>query len=318
MVFLCVSVRVSAQDVHFSQLDFNPLLLNAAYAGFVDGGARLGAAYRTQWASVSHPFQTFSLTADGLVLHDRYRRKGLGLGGVFYRDKAGTLDYGTTSAEAMVAYNHALDWSGAHHLSLGFSLGYHQLGYNSSQATLFDESEELTRQQRYYMTVGTGVAWSYAPDDDGWLRVGLAAHNLNRPSLAMLDGDDSRRATRWLLSARWGHMLGGHWMISPVLQAQWQKDNSELCYGADVRWLLDDDERRHLVLAAGMALRHADAVVLSVMAEYNALQVVFCYDANTSSLSDASSGYGAVELGIGYRFFRPRTHRRKALPCPIM
>lgn len=316
--FFCVSASVSAQDVHFSQLDFNPLLLNAAYAGFVDGGARLGAAYRTQWASVSRPYQTFALTADGLLLHDRYRRNGLGLGGLFYRDKAGALDYGTTSAEAMVAYNRALGWNGDHRLSLGLSLGYHQLGYDVSRVTLYDESEALEQRQRYYLTLGAGMAWSYAPDDDWWLRVGLAAHNLNSPSLALLEGDDSRLASRWLLSARWGRMLGDHWMLSPVLQAQWQKGNSELCYGADVRWLLGEDDRRHLVLAAGLVLRHSDAAIISVMAEYNALQVIFCYDANTSSLSDASSGYGAVELGVGYRFAKQKTHRRKALPCPIM
>lgn len=318
MVFLFLSATVSAQDVHFSQMDFNPLLLNPAYSGFIDGGARLDAAYRTQWASVSHPFQTFALTADGLVLRDRYRRNGLGLGGMFYRDKAGTLDYGTTSAVAMAAYNRALDWSGIHHLSLGLSLGYHQLGYDVSQVTLYDEGEQLTQQQRHYLTVGAGVAWSCEADEAWWLRVGLAAHNLNRPSLALLEGDDSRLATRWLLSARWGRMLGDHWMVSPVLQAQWQQGNSELCYGADVRWLHGDDDAHRLVLGAGVALRHADAVIFSVTAEYNALQMILCYDANTSTLSEASSGYGAVELGIGYRFVKQRTQRRKAMPCPIM
>lgn len=318
LLFLWATATASAQDVHFSQLDFNPLLLNPAYSGFIDGGARVGAAYRTQWASVSYPFQTFALTADGLVLRDRYRRNGLGLGGRFYRDKAGTLDYGTTSVEAMAAYNRTLDWSGVHHLSLGVSLGYHQLGYDVSQVTLYDEGETLDQQHRRYLTVGAGVAWSCEPDDGWWLRVGLAAHNLNQPSLALLEGDDSRLAQRWLLSARWGRMLGDHWLLSPVLQVQRQQGNNELCYGADVRWLLGDDDRHHLLLGAGLALRHADAAIISLMAEYNALQVIFCYDANTSSLSDASSGYGAVELGVGYRFVKSQKKRRKALPCPIM
>lgn len=316
--WLGLAVSAEAQDVHFSQLDFNPVLTNPAYSGFVYSGARMGAAYRTQWASVSHPFQTFALTADGLVLHDRYRRNGLGLGGMFCRDKAGTLDFGTTSAEAMVAYNRTLDWSGVNHLSIGVSLGYHQLGYDLSQVALFDESDALVQQQRHYFTWGAGVAWLCEPDYNWWLRMGLAAHNINRPSLALIDGDDTRLAQRWMLTARLGRMLGDNWMVSPVVQTQWQQGNNELCYGADVRWMLNGDERHHFVLAAGLVMRHTDAAIFSLMAEYNALQLIFCYDANVSSLADASSGYGAIELGIGYRFVKNKKIRRKALSCPIM
>ena len=316
--FVWLVASASAQDVHFSQLDFNPVLLNAAYSGFVDGGARVGAAYRTQWATVSRPFRTFALTADGLLLHDRYRRNGLGVGGVFYRDKAGTLDYGTTSAMAMVSLNRALDWSGVHHLSLGVEAGYNLLGYDVSQATLFDDAEVLPQQHRSYLTLGGGLAWSCEPDESWWLRVGVAAHNLNRPSLALWEGDDARLEPRWVFSARMGYWLTGRWELSPVLLAQRQQKYSELCYGLDVRWLVSDDSRHRLLLAAGFALRHADACIFSLMAEYNALQFIFCYDANTSSLSEASSGYGAVELGVGYRFVKPQNRRHKALPCPIM
>ena len=278
MVFLFLSATVSAQDVHFSQMDFNPLLLNPAYSGFIDGGARLGAAYRTQWASVSYPFQTFALTADGM----------------FYRDKAGTLDYGTTSAVAMAAYNRALDWSGIHHLSLGLSLGYHQLGYDVSQVTLYDEGEQLTQQQRHYLTVGAGVAWSCEPDDAWWLRVGLAAHNLNRPSLALLEGDDSRLATRWLLSARWGRMLGDHWMVSPVLQAQWQQGNSELCYGADVRWLHGDDDADDSLLRR----QHVDALrgLVGLRCRGTGYRLPFCQTTQPTPKSDALSDYVKLKI----------------------
>ena len=313
------AVAASAQDVHFSQMDFNPVLLNAAYAGFVDGGGRVGAACRTQWASVSHPYRTFALTADALLWRDRYRRNGAGGGVAFVRDKAGTLDYGTTSAIAMVSYNRALDWNGVHHLALGAEAGFHLRGYDASRATLFDDAEQLLQRELRYVTVGCGLAWSCDPDESWWLRVGVAAHNLNRPLLSLLEGDGAHLEPRYLMSARVGYRLGGHWELSPVALAQIQHGNSEFCYGADVRWRPDgDDGSRRLSLAAGIAVRHGDACLLSVSAEYHALQVIFCYDANTSALAEASSGYGAVELGVVYRFVKQRVQRRRALPCPIM
>lgn len=318
LAFLWVSATVSAQDVHFSQLDFNPLLINASSAGFMSGGARLGAAYRTQWASVSRPYRTFAFTADAQIWHDRYRRNGLGVGAVIYRDKAGTLDYGTTSATAMVAYNRALDWQGVHHLSVGISLGWNLLGYDAAEATLYDESELLVEHQLRYPTVGCGMTWFCEPDDRWWLRVGVSAHNLNRPSLSRLVETEDRLETRLLALVRMGWRLGDRWELSPVLLAQRQYGNSELCYGADVRRSFGADDYRRFVLGAGAAVRHWDAVVFSVTAEYNALQFIFCYDANTSSLAEASSGYGAVELGVLYRFVKPQKPRRKALPCPIM
>ena len=36
--------RSYAQDIHFSQIDLNPVLFNPAYAGFFEGKARFGLA----------------------------------------------------------------------------------------------------------------------------------------------------------------------------------------------------------------------------------------------------------------------------------
>ena len=63
-MLLTVLATARAQDIHFSQVDANPMLLNPAYAGFYNGAGRFGAIYRNQWASVSIPFQTFALTGE--------------------------------------------------------------------------------------------------------------------------------------------------------------------------------------------------------------------------------------------------------------
>src|SRR5881392_4144784 len=56
------SLRLSAQDLHFSQFFNSPLTTNPANTGFLpDGDYRLGINYRNQWSTImSVPYKTMS------------------------------------------------------------------------------------------------------------------------------------------------------------------------------------------------------------------------------------------------------------------
>src|ERR1700712_2629937 len=53
-----------SQDINFSQFYELPLLRNPALSGLFTGDIRVTAAYRTQWASVTVPYQTQSLAGE--------------------------------------------------------------------------------------------------------------------------------------------------------------------------------------------------------------------------------------------------------------
>lgn len=310
IVFLATA---GAQDVHFSHLDFHPALLNPASAG--SSSYRIGAAYRSQWTSVSDPFRTFAFVADIPLWHSRYRRDVVGVGLQGLRDQAGTLAYGITAAAIQVAYHRQIGWN--HRLSIGAEGGGQRTGYNTARADLYDVAETLDGETARYPTVGGGLAWLYTPDADWWLHVGVAAHHLNRPKNTVADGT-SRLQPRYLLSLRSCHGLGDHWSLSPLMVAQWQHDAQEICMGGDARWTYDKMDPHWFSLSAGAVLRTGDAWIFSIEAEYRSLAVMLCYDANISGLSKASSGYGAMELGVRYEFNRTQKKRDKALPCPIL
>ncbi|MEM6697047.1 MAG: type IX secretion system membrane protein PorP/SprF, partial [Bacteroidota bacterium] len=44
--------RVSAQDIHFSQIGYSPLNLNPALTGIFEGDMRFTGNYRQQWNPV--------------------------------------------------------------------------------------------------------------------------------------------------------------------------------------------------------------------------------------------------------------------------
>jgi hypothetical protein len=58
------ALAVFAQDIHFTQFDMQPLIINPAFTGMFDGKVRAGAIYRNQWASVTVPYVTFGGYAD--------------------------------------------------------------------------------------------------------------------------------------------------------------------------------------------------------------------------------------------------------------
>lgn len=309
---------LSAQDIHFSQFDVNPVLFNPAYTGFFEGTARVGAAYRNQWSSVSNPFQTFALTGELSLWRGRYRRSGLSAGCMLFRDKAGSLDYGTTAASLMLSYYFSLDDRCPHFLSLGASLGYNQAGFSVENILLDDPAEAFSRQLSRYPTVALGAAWYFAPVDELQLRAGVSASNLNRPDISYLQLDKAYLERRWDFYSRVEYRCWHSVSLSPIVVVQCQGRNSEVLYGTDVKWYVDESSDRYITLSAGTLFRHGDALAFTLGAEINALLFAFSYDANVSKLVPASNTLGAFELGVVYRFARQQRAKHRSLPCPIM
>ena len=65
IIFLFATKKVSAQDIHWSQINNNPIFQNPANTGNFEGDFRFVGNYKDQWRSVTVPFTTFSISAGG-------------------------------------------------------------------------------------------------------------------------------------------------------------------------------------------------------------------------------------------------------------
>lgn len=310
---MLVLVSARAQDIHFSQVDADPLLLNPAYAGFFNGAGRFGAIYRNQWASVSIPYQTFAVT--GEVALWRAPHRGLSLGLSCFNDHAGSLNYGTTSTHLSLAYYWPLSRSNSHYLSLGLDGGYAFGGFDPSQADMTDPSETFDVNQTAYPLLGAGVAWFFQPTGNFHTKVGFSVRNINRPNISYLQASDVFLERRYSLFARAEYRRWARLSLIPTVMYQSQGIYYELLYGADLKWYLQEGGMHEVSLRSGLAFRHGDALIANLMIEYDNLVMTFCYDANVSQLSAASSYIGAFEVGLVYRM--PKSHRKiRAVACP--
>src|ERR1043165_2694939 len=90
LAFVAAIQNTKAQDIHFSQFFEAPLLRNPALAGLFSGDVRFQAVYRTQWQSVTVPYQTGSLNGE-FKLPVGKGNDFLTIGGEILYDKAGTI-----------------------------------------------------------------------------------------------------------------------------------------------------------------------------------------------------------------------------------
>ncbi|MBO4600598.1 MAG: PorP/SprF family type IX secretion system membrane protein [Bacteroidales bacterium] len=314
LLLLLTLTSLRAQDIHFSQVDANPLLLNPAYAGFYDGAGRFGVIYRNQWATVSTPFQTFALTGEMALWRSTASRSGLSIGASLFSDHAGTLHYGTTSAHISLAYYRALNRQANNFLSIGIEGGFASSGFNPTLAEMEDPSELFLTQQRTYPLLAAGIAWYYQPTGDFHTKIGLSVRNINQPNITYLQLDDTYLTRRYSLFARAEYR---HWQsisLMPVLLFQMQGNYRELVYGADLKWYLQESGSHPTSLRFGIAYRQADALIANLLMEYGAFLFNFCYDANISGLATASNTIGAFEVGMVYRMSKGNK-KVKALKC---
>lgn len=308
---------LQAQDIHFSQIDVNPILFNPAYSGFFDGTGRLGVIYRNQWASVSDAFQTVAATAEFSIKKRRYQRDGFNVGCYLYNDRAGTLQYGSTSGTAILSYFHALGQNDTY-VSVGLEAGYGQAGFNPSEASLYDPSEGFEQTTVNYPTLGAGVAFFYQPHDMLYIKLGLSGRNLNRPNISYLGLDDTYLEPKMNGYLRAEYRGWPSWSVLPLLACQLQHNNTEIITGCDAKWYLSESTSGTTALSAGAYYRWADAAYLLFTLEHNAFIYMLNYDSNLSKLTPASKSIGAFELGVVYRINKNKKVVRKVMPCPIM
>lgn len=316
---LIMSVKsLHAQDIHFSQIDVNPILFNPAYSGFFDGTGRFGLSYRNQWASVSKAFQTTAATAEVSLMRSRWRRDGINLGCILYADRAGSLHYGTTSGTLILSYYKALGKDNNNFISVAAEAAAGQAGFNTDEAHFEDPTETIETLSANFVSIGAGIAWFYQPNDSYYIKAGIAGRNLNRPNISYTGMADAYIERKFTAYTRGELKLWPDVSLMPLAAAMFQKNYSEILFGCDAKWYISQTASHLVNLSAGLHYRWRDAAMIELTAEYNALLIALTYDANLSKLTPASKSFGAFEIGIVYRLVKNKRIHHKAMPCPIL
>lgn len=314
-ISLCTTTKVEGQDIHFSQIDINPVLFNPSYSGFFEGNGRVGVNYRNQWASVSEPYQTFSLSAEVSLYRNKRHRFGVNVGTFAYSDHAGTLNYGTTAGDLILSAYHGIGGRGNTLLSAAASIGCGQSGFNPANA-ITTELETFETNEAFFTNVSAGIAIFHQFNDQVFAKIGFSGQHLNRPQLSYLSNEDAFLEPKYNGYCRFNFDLSEFVCLMPVAAMQIQKNYHEAIYGIDAKYYYSQDFVKQINFLAGILVRHNDAIIFNLGMDYNTLTLALSYDANISKLASASHTIGAFEIGVTYRFISSPEARKKAISCP--
>ena len=328
---LFTSIHIQAQDNHFSQFSEAPLLRNPALAGLFAGDIRFQSVYRTQWQSVTVPYQTVSLNGE-YKFPIGQSEDFITVGGQILYDKAGSAALSTTKILPVFNYHKSLSNEKNMYLSLGFMGGMVQRKLDRSKITTnsqFDgndynenlaDGETFNKSSYTYFDGTAGLSFNTVlgdhPDDN--MYVGIAYHHFNKAAKNSFYANNNIEIVPKLVFSG-GIRLSTAENSFITIEADYSKQGpvTEIIGGLIYSLKLDDFDQPKYLFHGGIILRWKDAVIPVAKLEIRPITFSLSYDANISKLSSASNGRGGFELGISYqKYINKDNSSRDAVRCP--
>lgn len=323
IVTILLTFTTSAQDIHWSQFNDNPVFQNPGNTGNFNGDIRFVGNFRDQWRAVSVPYQTLSLSVDGKP----YNFRNLGIGGVFFHDVTGDGRLRTIELQANVAYLLKLTKDSTHTISPGVNIGmnHRQVNWdafkfgNQYNGQYFDPgmptNELYKSDKKTNFSFGVGATYRYLIGKRKTLEAGAALFNINRPNQGFFN-EVVNRDMRTNISARLYYPIGLDWDIIPSIQLSFQGVYREFIFGSSVKYTLVNRLSKYRAVYAGVWYRTVDAAYLSIGMDYQQWFVGLSYDMNFSTLTKASRARGGFEVAVRYILFRFKPSKTVHRICP--
>ena len=328
-VFLSCLLPSFAQDIHYSQFANNPLYLNPANTGAIDGIFRVGINQKTQWLAVTKPFVSFSGSFDAPVYKSNGKRHLIGLGVQLNTDRAGDSKFSTLQGTVSAAYTKSLDRKNKNKLSIGIYGGFLQRSINYA-ALSYDEqyqggiynpdipiTESFGRERFTVFDCGAGLAWSLTPNKRGRYGAGVSVSHLTQPNIALFDTKSSlhMKVTGYFVSRI---ALADNFSMSPVACVAFQHNYREILFGS----LFEYEHYRNpysnrFAAGGGLYYRWDDALIVCATLQWENIHLGLSYDLNFSSLTVASHARGGFEVSLYYIFKKAKVRGAGREPCPF-
>jgi type IX secretion system PorP/SprF family membrane protein len=293
-LFICVTVFTligkAQQDPQYNLYQFNPLIINPAYAGAKDGLSAV-ASNRQQWVGFDGAPKTTCLSLHGPVL-----KKNLGLGLTVVNDVLGARN--VTSFYANVAY--ILKLNRKLKLSFGLNAGYdrYQFNFNKISFDAIEVPSQFTQNQtKGALDINTGL---YLRSQKFF--VGLSSTHINSPSIydyqppanAVPGSKDFtyHLSTHLFLTAGYSFKLSENAIFAPTILA---KEVNGVT-GLDIN--LNFFIYKKLWLGAFYRAGYGPGALLQYYVT-NQFRVAYSYD---TGISDARKLGGSHEIMIGFDF----------------
>jgi type IX secretion system PorP/SprF family membrane protein len=315
-IFLFISPILYGQDIHFSQFNETPLLMNPALTGSSKGNFRLGLNYREQWTYFTNAYKTINAFTDAKFFQDmRQKENYLGLGFFMFKDAAGDGQLGNTQVGLSGAYCKELIEK--HIFSMGFNASYGNRGINISELTWDSQYEnyqydrELSSGESFYTSyqkysdLSAGISYKYNHNRYIKFKLGSSINHINsiKYSYSNLESDILKR--KLIVHGDLSYLAKSTSIeLTPSFLYIRQGPLQELLYGLNMKYQIKETNQKSKFLenyvCFGIHHRAGDSFILLAALSHKNTRVGISYDINSSPLSKASNYRGAVEISLIY------------------
>ncbi|MEM7163534.1 MAG: PorP/SprF family type IX secretion system membrane protein [Bacteroidota bacterium] len=307
---LLIASFTFGQDIHFSQFFHAPLLQNPANTGAFDGDFRGVFNQRTQWRSITDPYNTWDLTVDARNIGNFNNLHG---GLVFFKDAAGTSPLNTLSIMPTGAYDFYQNTDSTGKLSAGIQLGFTQKTINFDalvfdnqyNGSVFDPNlgngESFANDRSAYFDAHFGLNWTHRYSEEINYNAGFAIFHVTSPTETFFN-DDVNLDRRFLIHAQGEYRIDPQWSAIPAFQWQSQGKYRELLFGGMAKRILQDRFGIYRAVYFGAFGRSKDAAYLVAAMDYDNWKAGISYDINLSDLRPVSRSRGGFEMSVIYIF----------------
>jgi len=325
LFLLVIGFRVMSQDIHFSQFYMNPIFLNPALTGNFNGDLRFTGNQRTQWRSVSRPYNTIALSAEtreGFILPDMYHAVNL------FHDVSGDGNYRTIEFNLSSSYRLFIDNDSLHSITPGIQLGVNHRNIDFSKL-MFDNQfngyyydptlpnqENFGSANRTGLNFNLGLMYAYRPAYRKEVVAGIGWFNIPQMKQSLYGNDLIKRDRRVAVHIKANYDLNFQWDIQPGIFMQFQGTYKEIIFGTNARYVMKDKKGEYIAPYGGVWFRNRDAAYLVVGMYYNNWIAGVSYDFNVSKLLPASNVRGGLEFSVQYiiHLFKPKEISHRICP----
>ncbi len=331
-MLLGLSTGSKAQDLHFSQFYENAILRNPALTGIFSEEYKIGLDYRSQWGTVSTPYNTFMLSGETRILVNRDIGDYISFGLVTTFDKAGSINFRSTNIYPAIAYNKALEDEHNSYLSVGLTGGYLSRSVDQSLMTfssqyingIYDPNNPTNEKNTYKSLnnydVGAGVSLNSSLDIYSRFNyyLGASVYHVNSPTQIFAGSDVLiKLPMKWQFSAGLNIPFSEQFSFQTHANYSLQQPYREFLIGGLFTWRsMPPGLPSIFAFNFGAFYRYQDAFIPTVKIDYQNLSFGFSYDVNNSSLSNGvGSGASATEITL---YIKGKYEHKKNPRDPIM
>jgi len=321
IILSCVSMTIAQQDKHFSMFYASKVQSNPAAAGFFEGDYQLFTNYRNQWSAISdNPYKTISASFDTrFVAGNGF----VGTGINFYNDVSGDAKYTVNQITAPI--NYAIELNKDNHLSIGLAPSFYQRSISSTNVswdnqwtgtefnTAISNGENVPQENLSLskFDLNAGLFWQGSFSKYSWLGIGVSAQHLTKQKINYFNVDNG--LYRKLVVSAYGNFSqrNSSLTIRPNAMAFFQGPNKSFVIGSGFDYMIKGNSihtgyNKRTSIEFGLYARVKDALIINTLFHTSGFSFGASIDLNTSTLNQATGGFGAMEFLIRYRFSNSR------------